>query len=528
MHTAVVAPRPRGAREASRLPSTAGGVPRIRSLLTVSAAVTVILSAGTVGLGQITFDQDFDGGSLKVSDTTVDYSNPTSPLVTLVPRSTWDATWHEQDRVFFKAGGVNGLTPRFELPLSGDSQMAIAHQHLYSYDQVNWTFFDNNAQIRTPWKHTFSNNTPFTQDEVHIAYALPYPTWMTAQHTASVKSSPWVSPTLSADANLVVGRTLGTAGGGYTTELGRSIPALDMFGYKVTDPAGTGPKAKIVLTAGNHAEETVTHYAMQGLVDFVISGDPRAAMIRRFSELYVYPQNNPEGRWAGYKRTNPENPNSPDHNRWWHDPAGFTDITIYQNAMKADTGGHVEYFFDFHTMGSPDYSDLWPFPGQTNSPFVLALKELEPGLRTTQEWEQVGSATTWAKYPSGLGADYAYTAEFGSMNGALQDRYYEFGMNYALALYAVITPEIMGDVDGSGYVDDVDLSWLLSSWDENVGWNGGNLNNDGIVDDDDLSLLLANWNQGVPPGAPGDAIPEPATIVLLAIGAAAIIRRGRS
>ncbi len=406
-------------------------------------ATVFVCSINSIAFAQLSFDQNFDGGQLDVPGTTVDYASPTSPLVTLSNRETWTATWHEQDRVFFKVSGVAGLTPQFELPLLGDSRMAAGHQHMYSYDQVDWHFFDNNAQLRPAprGKQTWSNNTAFTQDEVYVAYALPYPTWQTAQHTASIASSPYVHPTASANASLVIGQTLGTAGGGYTDDLGRTIPALDIYGYKITDTSYGGPKVKIVMTSGNHAEETVTHYGMQGMVDFILSDDPQAAWLRRYAEFYVYPQNNPEGRWAGYKRTNPENPSHPDHNRWWHDPNGFTDITIVQNAMKADTGGQVDYFFDFHTMGQPDFCDLWPFTGLTDSPFVQAMKAREPILQTTQEWEQIGSATTWAASADGLNAVNPYTVEFGSIAGANKDWYYDFGESYALALRDVIVPE---------------------------------------------------------------------------------------
>lgn len=84
---------------------------------------------------------------------------------------------------------------------------------------------------------------------------------------------------------------------------------------------------------------------------------------------------------------------------------------------------------------------------------------------------------------------------------------------------------LIGDVDGSGYVDDHDLSLLLAYWDYGVGPAQGDLNSNGTVDDDDLSLLLANWNQGTEPT--GAAVPEPAALSLLLAGAFALIRRKR-
>jgi len=79
-----------------------------------------------------------------------------------------------------------------------------------------------------------------------------------------------------------------------------------------------------------------------------------------------------------------------------------------------------------------------------------------------------------------------------------------------------------GDADGDGDVDDDDLSLLLANWgSQSAGCGQGEFNDTPPVDDDDLSLLLANWT-----GTPG-AVPEPATMALVALGGLALIRRKR-
>ena len=87
-----------------------------------------------------------------------------------------------------------------------------------------------------------------------------------------------------------------------------------------------------------------------------------------------------------------------------------------------------------------------------------------------------------------------------------------------LTIECVPIGTLTGDANGDSLIDDDDLSLLLSSWGQDVGWANGNFNGDNIVDDDDLSLLLANWTGGA-------AVPEPATAALLGLGALAMLRR---
>ncbi len=93
-------------------------------------------------------------------------------------------------------------------------------------------------------------------------------------------------------------------------------------------------------------------------------------------------------------------------------------------------------------------------------------------------------------------------------------------------------PPLPGDANGNGFVDDVDLAILLGNWEQDPviisTWTLGNFTEaslgDTDVDDSDLAVLLGNWT-GPPPA--GAAVPEPATLALLALGALAAIRRRR-
>ena len=75
----------------------------------------------------------------------------------------------------------------------------------------------------------------------------------------------------------------------------------------------------------------------------------------------------------------------------------------------------------------------------------------------------------------------------------------------------------------SGKVDGLDLTALASSWDASgAQWVDGDLTGDGNVDGLDLTALAGNWD-----AVANGPIPEPATLALLSLGGAALLRRRR-
>lgn len=429
-----------------------------RRLIGVFTFLLVLLGGLALpAFAEITLVWDFDHGALDPAATTI---TPTE--ITLGPRSDiYISRW-----IYCRASGMLGQNPEFRITnnhVAGYS-LSSAHRYVYSYDQEHWQFFDQGENSSGYYR--FRNDSPFTQDTVWLAYSIPYPWAETEAHMDGVSLSSYVSPTPTADANFV----LGYSNDGTLTDAGRAVPQLPMYGYRISDTSAAGPKSVVMLTTGNHPNETTGSYTFNGMVDFILSSDPRANALRQVADFYVYPNCNPDGRWAGHARSNPEVPNV-DHNRDWDDPVLFTDLTILTAAMKADTSSSVDYFIDFHSFNNPYSIALWLYAEHENIPFVQGLVTREPTMELmfgSSPPDSPGVSRHWAHSAAGLNAEYTFTPESGFIPGWQASRYELQGRNYGLAMYdaLVIAPCASMTTNGiTVWADDFDAGTSGFRWD---------------------------------------------------------------
>lgn len=289
-----------------------------------------------------------------------------------------------------------------------------------------------------------------------------YTPQMVERHTALVGALPWVTPTLSGNDQFVLGQSAGwPANPSFPND--PAVPPHNIYGYQITDPNAEGPKTKVILASGNHATEFTGNWVLEGMVNFLAGSDPRAEFLRSTAVFYVYPDVNPDGRYQAVHRINFEaapDPNAGtnlrkrgnpqlyaagerDHNRVWTTSGRFATVDTITAAMKKDTGGRADYFWDMH---GPQEPPNWRSPlleARIND-YAVALMKREPDVlrcgppgnfKRNVASGPPGKMSLWAASEEGLSATYPYVYEPG---GWTRERLLEAGRNLALALHDVL------------------------------------------------------------------------------------------
>lgn len=458
-------------------------------------AAAVMAACADRASAVITLDANFDHGSLASYSLT--NGTTATPTVNLTGRTNYFGAWRWMN---FKASGTLNSRPTFRVnqAFGGGNAALNGHSMVYSVDDgQTWNFFDNNA--RSSNVYTFSNTFAFASDNVQVAFAYPYSYGMSVAHTKQVLDSPYASPTVSGDATGVIGMSPGGV-----DDLGRVVAPREIYAYRITNPdvpsTTARPKKKVVIGTGMHANETLGTHTYQGLVDFLISDDPRASVLRSVADFYCYPTLNPDGRFAGNNRSTVQNVNQDPNGRWNPSLWGpHADIRENGEAMIADVAaapGAVEAFIDFHSTipayPGDDFGYIEYEQGDNLAPFWLNFQARQPNVLTDDSTGTSWTSANFAEAFLGAKVDITFETQFGFERP--KSFYTTMGRNLGMAFADAFLPT-PGDSDFDGDVDFTDLLTLARNYDTPSGatWDEGDFTLDADVDFSDLLELAKHY-----------------------------------
>ena len=270
---------------------------------------------------QITVDTTFEGANAKVL--LIDDSTNTI-------RIEANKRYGDVFRVTFNMGisGFNTGVP-LKIQVKNTSQGHLPVLAGYSYDQVNWmrlsgTYINNYKE----YTHTFS------QAPVYFATGFPYMYNDVISLAGSLIGNPAVAITDVA-----------------ISEQGRPVKM-----FRFTEPCvPDSGKALIWLVGRNHAMESHSSHVVEGLIQFLASGEYKADMLRRQAIVYVVPMMDVDMVYAGGTG---KDQMPVDFNRDWDAPSYWNAIIGVKNMMlQSALANPLLFFVDSHN----------PFPGQNDN-----------------------------------------------------------------------------------------------------------------------------------------------------------------
>jgi hypothetical protein len=177
------------------------------------------------------------------------------------------------------------------------------------------------------------------------------------------------------------------------------------------------------------------------------------------------------------------------------------------NVTTGPAGNTLYWFTDITAPGSPGTI--------TDQSALLRIKaQLQPGASGTyhidayvNQWARPGDSTN-----------------FYSDIDPYSPPYYLVKIPDMTYPGATITVTLPGDANLDGTVNITDLSKVLTNYDtSSERWGDGDFNGDGAVNINDLSNVLTNYDQTAGAFHGVEAVPEPATLVLLLAGATCLL-----
>ena len=268
---------------------------------------------------------DFSGGSARVLR--IDQTNRVVHLnPEPYPDKGWDCWW------YFR---LDGIEPGETIELNvGNSVWATPDQAMFSLDNKTWKHTPPGARNRTRIVY----RQPIDAKRAWFAWGPPF----TKKHARELVASAARRSSAARSHTPLKSRD------------GHGVPVVLFARPPIEGKAGVHVQAR------QHAWESGSSWVAKGLVDWLASGDPRAASLLDKANINIVPIMDMDSveMGAGGKNQKPQ-----DHNRDWSDDPHWPEVRAAQEAIKqADEEGLFDLFIDLHNPAAGNRSPYFYVP----------------------------------------------------------------------------------------------------------------------------------------------------------------------
>lgn len=286
----------------------------------------------TSGAADLTVSTDFPGGAAEVQSIDQSARQITFKIPTW-KTGGWQSWWYIK---------VSGITPGETISLHQTNGVAHALRAVYSTDGKTWAYTDN---------------LPFEQRRKPISYRQKV--------DAEQAWFAWYVPYTLDDCKALIAR----AGKQRfvkvfdlcQSEEGNPVPAME-----VAEGDNIASRPHVWIHARQHAWEVGGSWSAQGLGDWLISDDPRAARLRKSARITLIPIMDVDSVQAG-RGGKDQKPH--DHNRDWIDNPRWAAVQAAMKRLKEyDAAGKLALMIDLHDPGWTGAVEFWCHTYPTMTP----------------------------------------------------------------------------------------------------------------------------------------------------------------
>jgi len=275
-----------------------------------------------------------------------------------------------KQRSLFKDAGMSPATRRTDGAREGTGPLPWG---VWGRVPAKDCYFYRNQRHRGAWKLSFVVTFETDSEELEFAYSFPYP--------YGEGLLPWLSELERGCVPFFRREQLCLTPLGNRADLVTIADPLPDWSRPPPRGGRVRPRPVIFVTARVHPGETPASHVTHGLMEFLLSDDPDAKLLRQQAIFVFVPMLNPDGVEAGNYRTDG---NGSDLNRMWQNPSPEEEPTLWhtkQAVLEIARNGNfsLDFFIDVHSHSTSRRSFVFYNPVHPSK--ILAYGQMERILR---------------------------------------------------------------------------------------------------------------------------------------------------